>query len=124
MQTEKFGFIFKEKTSIISLQNGIVVTHIDSNPLKTKKEYERDICIRSLAWLVSKQLDCENISVQCLSLKKKGYVEINHVSFDRDALYRTETYIENMCKIIKSRDYYPSVSKSCLECDHYSECNL
>ena len=123
-QVEEFGFVFKEEIPIVSLQENIVITYIDSDPFKTKKEYERDIKIRSLAWLTSKQLKCDVVTVECLSLKKKGNVEINRVHFNKDSLYRTETYIENMCKIIKNRDYYPSIGANCLDCDHYSKCNL
>ena len=124
LESERSGVIIRDKAPIISLQDSIMGTYISNDVHRNKKEYKRDMKIRGFAWLISEQLKCDIVTVQCLSLKKKGYVDINSIEFDQDSLYRTGTYIENMCKVIKKKYFYPSVSEKCFDCKYYSRCNL
>lgn len=124
LESERYGVIIKDKAPIISLQDSVMGTYISKDVHKNKKEYKRDIKVRGFAWLISEQLKCDTVTVQCLSLKKKGYVEINSIEFDQDSLYRTGVYIENMCKIIKKKYFYPSIGEKCIDCKYYSKCNL
>ena len=121
---ETSGIFIEDKAPVVSLMSPIVCTYIGRNSYDTKKEYHRDIEIRGLAWLVSEHLKCNEVIMQCLSLGKRGKLEINIINFDSDSLRRTSSYIDNMCRIIKKKYFYPSVGENCLRCKYYSKCNL
>lgn len=121
---ETSGIFIEGKASVINLRNPIICTHIDKNMYCTKKEYQNDMEIRGLAWLVSEHLNCSEVTMQCLSLGNRGKMDINIIKFDASSLKRTATYIDNMCRIIKKKYFYPSVSHECISCKYYSKCNL
>jgi len=121
---ETSGVFIESKASVINLRNPIICTQINKNLYCTKKEYQSDIEIRGLAWLVSEHLNCSEVTMQCLSLGNRGKMDINIIKFDSDSLRRTATYIDNMCRIIKKKYFYPSVSHECISCKYYSKCNL
>lgn len=121
---ETSGVFIHGTAPIISLSNPIVCMCIDKNLYDTKKEYQRDIEIRGLAWLASKHLDCDEVIIQCLSLGKRGRIDINLIKFNADSLNRTAVYIDNMCKIIKKKYFYPSISHQCISCKYYNKCTL
>tara|TARA_Y100000310_G_C20574754_1_gene759877 strand:- start:342 stop:1055 length:714 start_codon:yes stop_codon:yes gene_type:complete len=121
---ETSGIFIQGTAPVINLRNPIVCTHIDKNPYCTKKEYQSDIEVRGLAWLVSEHLNCDEVTMQCLSIGNRGKMDINVIKFDTDSLRRTATYIDNMCRIIKKKYFYPSVSHECISCKYYSKCNL
>ena len=79
--------------------------------------------IKILAWLVSKELKCDTINIQNLSLGSRGRMDINKITYDKEGLYKTETYVENICKIIEKKYYYPSIDNQCRDCNFYSKCN-
>ena len=65
---ETSGIFIQGTAPVINLRNPIVCTHIDKNPYCTKKEYQSDIEVRGLAWLVSEHLNCDEVTMQCLSI--------------------------------------------------------
>jgi hypothetical protein len=121
---ETSGVFVQGEATIINLQSPVVCTHIDKNLYSTKKEYSQDIQIRGLAWLLSEHLKCDEVTMQCLSLGNRGRLDINLIKFDSSSLKRTATYINNMCRIIKKKYFYPAVSSDCINCKYYSKCNL
>lgn len=124
LEVETSGVFVQGMASVISLGNPIVCTYINRNPYDTKKEYQNDIEVRGLAWLVSEHLNCDEVTMQCLSLGKRSKMDFNVIHFDACSLRRTATYMGNMCKIIKKKYFYPSISHECISCKYYSKCNL
>ena len=120
---ETSGIFIESQAPVINLMNPIVCTYIGDDLYLTKKEYYNDIEIRGLAWLVSEHLKCDEVTIQCLSLGKRGRLETNVVSFDSNSLKKTFIYINNMCRIIKHKYIYPSISEGCISCKYYSKCN-
>jgi len=120
---ETSGIFVEGKAAVINLRNPIVCTQINTNVYATKKEHFNDIETRGLAWLVSEHLKCEEVTMQCLSLGKRGKLDINIVKYDRSSLNKTSRYIDNMCRIIKRKLYYPSITENCTSCKFYEKCN-
>jgi len=121
---ETSGIFVQGVASVISLSDPVVCVHIGKDLYETKKEYTRDIEVRGLAWLASERLNCSEITMQCLSLGKRGRMDVNAIRFDAGSLERTAAYIDNMCKIIKKKYFYPSISHQCISCKYYNKCNL
>ena len=61
--------------------------------------------------------------MESISLGDRGRMDINKILYDQESLYKIETYIENICKIIEKKYYYPSVGNECVDCSHYKDCN-
>ena len=123
LRTFKRNILIEDKASIIMLGNPITCVSINKEIHSSKKDYYSDIELKTLAWLTSKELKCEEVIIQSISLGKKGRVDINDIFYDKASLEKVEVYIENICKIINNRLYYPSVSKECSECNYYENCN-
>jgi len=120
---EKSGIFIQGTAPIIHLKNPILCTYIGSNLFKNKKELFNDIEIRGLAWLISDHLKCDEVNLQALCLGKRGGLEITNLTYDSSSLNRTRQYLDNMCRIIKKKYYYPSIGASCYTCDYYNKCN-
>jgi len=123
LETFQGNILIQDKISIITLTDPITCTLINKNFYDNKKGYYNDIEIKILAWLVSKELNCDIVNVQNLSLGVRGKMNINNIAYDREALYKTETYVRNICKVIENRYYYPSTNNECRSCDYYLKCN-
>ncbi len=120
---ETAGIFVEGRAPVINLRNPIVCTQINTNAYGTKKEHFNDIETRALAWLVSEHLNCTEVTMQCLSIGKRGKLDINIIKYDKNSLIKTGRYINNICRIIKRKLYYPSITNECIECKFYEKCN-
>ena len=123
LKTSKGDILIEDIVNVITLTDPITCTLINKNFYDNKKGYYSDLEIKILAWLVSKELKCDTVNIQNLSLGSRGQMSINKITYDKEGLYRTETYVENICRIIQKKYYYPSVDNKCRDCNYYSKCN-
>lgn len=116
---EKSGVFLEGKASVISLMNPIVCTDVTDKFFSTKRECFNDITVRAKAWLISEHLKCDEVSMQCLSLGKRGGLEITRVDYDRKALNETAVHVNNICRIIKQKLFYPSGNCEYIDCGYH-----
>jgi hypothetical protein len=117
--TEKAGIFLEAKASVISLKNPIVCTNITSKVFSTKRECFEDITVKAKAWLISEHLRCDEVSMQCLSLGKRGGLEITRVDYNAKDLKSIALHINNICRIIKQKLFYPSGNCDYVDCGYH-----
>jgi hypothetical protein len=118
---EKSGVFLQANASVVSLMNPIVCTDITNKVFSTKKECFNDITVRAKAWLISEHLKCDKVSMQCISLGKRGGLEITRVDYDEKALKDIALHINNICRIIKQKLFYPSADCDYVNCGYHSK---
>lgn len=98
----------------------IVIEHTISNA----RELYNDLAMRSLAWLVYQELDCNIIKCTALGIGVKGSNNIVSMILDKDDQKHTGDILSQITKSISNGIDYPSYTSHCETCIFNRRCKL
>lgn len=100
-----------------------VITYIDNIDLTDTKMYN-DIKARGLAWMVSKFLSVDKITLRHLQMKPRGGFNVNEIHLNKKKNDATGELLSQLVESINCDINYPSITEQCLTCAFRKRCKF
>ena len=124
------GLTVQERIASNEITTIIPVVKVDDIPtivsvnsvVQSTWELYNDIEVRTQAWLVMKQLNCEQLTYQRLTIGPRGGFSELTIFIDEKASRRTMKMVGQVSELIRQGVKFPSISETCKQCPFKRRC--